>query len=251
MNLSINKPSGIVYYLILASILMVLSLYASADPAQAAEDNTAPHVPVVVVSATGTVNVVPDQALISMAILKTDPNLNQALESNNYTTEKVIAALQNAGISRDDIKTSNFSVYPEYDYSETGQNKIISYQVRNEISVLVRDLNKVGSILNTAISSGANTLNYVNFQKADTSAAENQALIQAVKRAREKAVILSNAAGMNLGRLVSVTEGYGQPVVYANMVYAEDVKGLGGAAVPINPGELQISASVTIIYEMN
>ncbi len=250
MNLSINKSKNTVYYLIITCILMVLLVFAAVTPAQA-EDITAPNVPVVVVSATGTVNAIPDQALISMAVLKTDPNLNKALESNNYTTEKVLAALINAGISKDDIKTSNFSVYPEYDYSETGQNKIRSYQVRNEISVLVRDLNKVGSILDTAISSGANTLNYVNFQKADTSEAENQALVQAVKRAREKAVILSKAAGMNLGRLVSITEGYGQPVVYANRVYAEDIKGLGGAAVPINPGELQINASVTIIYEMN
>ncbi|KUG04384.1 hypothetical protein ASZ90_018150 [hydrocarbon metagenome] len=250
MNLSINKSKNKVHYLILISVLMISLLFMTTSPVLA-EDNPAPNVPVVVVSAIGTVNVVPDQALISMAILKTDPNLNRALESNNSTTENVIAAMKNAGISEVDIKTSNFSVYPEYDYSETGQNKIKSYQVRNEISVLVRDLNKVGSILDTAISSGANTLNYVNFKKADTSAAENQALVQAVKRAREKAGILSTAAGLTVGRLVSITEGYGQPVFYSNTVYAEDIKGMGGASVPINPGELQINASVTIVYEMN
>ncbi len=252
MNLSINqsRSRSIVYTLILSIILLMVVFMITAPGLAQAEGNPAPNVPVVVVSAYSTVNVIPDQAQVSMAVLETDQNLSRALESNNCTTEQVIAALKNAGISGEDIETSNFSVYPEYDYSENGQNKIISYQVRNEISVLVRDLDQLGKILDTAVSSGANNLNYVNFQKADTTAAENQALVQAVKRAREKALILSNASGMNLGRLISITEGYSQPIIYGNMVYADKAEGMG-STVPINPGELQISASVTITYEMN
>ncbi len=249
MNLSINKPGTAVYTLILSTILLVF-LLGLPSLAQA-EVNGSPNVPVVVVSAYGTVDVTPDQAQISMAVVESNPNLSKAMELNNRHTEQALSALKNAGISGDDINTFNFSVYPQYNYSETGQNNIIGYQVTNEISVLVRDLNKLGKILDTALNSGANNLNYINFEKSDTSIAENQALIQAVKRAREKALVLSNASGMNLGRLLSITEGYSQPVSYGNMVYAGK-EGVGGAgAVPINPGELQIKANVTIIYEMN
>lgn len=250
MKLSINKSRTAVYTLILSTILLVFFLFGLPSLAQA-EGNGTPNIPVVVVSAYSTVDVTPDQAQISMAVVKTNPNLSKAMELNNRHTEQALAALKNAGISADDIKTSNFSVYPQYDYSETGQNNIIGYQVTNEISVLVRDLNKLGKILDTALNSGANNLNYINFQKSDTSAAENQALIQAVKRAREKALVLSNASGMNLGRLLSITEGCSQPVTYGNMVYAGKEAMGGAGAVPINPGELQIKASVTIIYEMN
>ena len=233
-----------------ATTFLLLIFLLSIPGLALAQDNTLPDKPVVVVSASGLINVTPDQARISMAVLKTDPSLTKALQANNLTTEQVMSALKKAGISGENIKTSNFSVYPEYDYSEKGRGKITSYQVRNEISVLVNNLDRVGEILNTAINSGANTLNYINFTKADTLDAENQALTQAVNRARDKALVLSNAAGRNLGRLINISEGYSQPIPYSNVVYAESAKGMGDAAVPINPGELQISANVTLIYEL-
>ncbi len=249
MNLTIIKIKKRKYALAFTLMIVFLFTVPGITIAQEADIST---LPVVVVSASRTVTVSPDQAEISMAVMKTDPNLDLALKSNNQSTEQVIQALERAGIKPEDIKTSNFSVYPEYDYSESGRSRITAYQVRNEISVLVRDLNLLGDILDTAIRSGANNLNYISFQKADTSAAEDQALVQAVKRAREKALILSKAAGMNLGRLLSISEGYSQPVLYSNKVYADtSAGGMGASSVPINPGELQISATVTCIFEMN
>lgn len=210
--------------------------------------NTAHNVPIIMVSSTGSVSVVPDQAQVSMAVIKKDPNLAQALAFNNLTAEKLINALKQAGIESKDIKTANFNVYPQYNYSKN-EAAITGYEIRNELTVTVKDLDKLVSILDLAVNTGANNLNYITFQKADISAEKNAALTQAINRAREKAAMLARAVDKNLGNVVSIDEDYTQPShsISADMLTA----GAGGsAAIPVIPGDISITAHVTIVYEM-
>lgn len=237
--------------IIIMVFIFIAGLFGN-NIAQAEEQqlNSINNKPVVVVSSTGTVSVVPDQAQVSMAVVKRDPNLGRALASNNSTAEKLINTLKQAGIEPADIKTTNFNVYPQYDYSQS-EARVIGYEVRNELTVIVKDLDKLGSILDLAITTGANNLNYITFQKADTSAAENEALTQAVNRAREKAAVLANAVGNRLGKVESINEGFTEPIRYNSSISADMIAGLGKeAAVPVLPGDINITANVTVIYEM-
>lgn len=251
MNLESNKYCPLCKYLLLALILLApLLLYSTpataAEAAVAAKDS-----PVLMVNSTASVTVSPDQARISLAIVTSDKSLTNAQNSNTRTTKSVIDSLQKTGIDKNNLQTLSFNVYPQYDYSEKGLNSIISYQVRNEISVVVKDLDQLGAVLDIAIKAGANNVNSISFEKADPSEAENQALVKAIQRAREKALVMAQASGAQLGRMISISEGYSTPAVYRSNLYIEKAAdSFSGAAIPITPADLTIESSVTLVYEI-
>lgn len=208
--------------------------------------------PVIQVTATGSTTVAPDQARVSLGVTTTHDNLAQAQNTNSLITNIVIDALQDFGIKSQDIQTSGYNIYPQYDYSEKGDIRVLKgYQVRNEITIIVKDISKVGSLLDVAVKAGANNVDGITFEKADLSAAENEALAKALVRGQEKARVLADAAQMNLGRLININEGYNNSI-YMNSpnIYMDQAKGLGSAAVPINPGELRVTSTVTLVYEL-
>lgn len=223
---------------------------ALAVPVMAADAPGQYNGPVVVVTATGTATAVPDQARISLGVVTTYKDLAQAQDENNQKTERVIAAVQSMGIDKNRIQTSNFNIYPQYDY-KNGSSTLTGYQVRNEITVVVKDISKVGVILDGAVQAGANSVNFVSFEKSNLDGAENEALVKAISRGRDKAQIIAAAAQMSLGGLVSISEDH-NTAFYPNVanIALDSAKGLGEGSVPINPGELKVTASVTMVYQL-
>lgn len=207
--------------------------------------------PVVVVTASGTTTVAPDQARLSLAVVTTEKDLSRAQSENNRTTQKVMDAVRALGIDNSNIQTSGFNIYPQYDYNTKSSGILIGYQVRNEITVVIKDISKVGLILDAAVQAGANNVNHVSFEKANLDAAENEALLKAIARGREKAQVIAAAAQMSLGGLVSITEGWNASI-YPNVanIAMDSIKDMGAGQVPINPGELRVTASVTMVYEL-
>ncbi|HCF49236.1 MAG TPA: hypothetical protein DER60_03070 [Syntrophomonas sp.] len=230
--------------------LLVLSI---AGPALAADVPVQYSGPVVVVTATGTTTVAPDQARISLGVVTSNKDLALAQSENNQNTQKVIAAVQTMGIDKSHIQTSSFNIYPQYDYNTRSTGVLIGYQVRNEITIVVKDISKAGSILDGAVQAGANNVNYVSFEKANLDAAENEALLKAIARGHDKAQLIASAAQMSLGDLLNISEGY-NATIYPNVanIAMDSAKGMGGAvnSVPISPGELKVNATVTMVYQL-
>jgi uncharacterized protein YggE len=229
-------------YLSLLIVAMVLSACGTTPAAPRTLD----------VSGTGTVYLTPDIAYIYIGVHTDDPDLANAVNTNNTQAQALVDALKNAGIDGKDIQTSNFSVYtntsPVYDQT-TGQTTYtgVYYSVDNTVYLTVRDLSKMGAILKTAVSSGANSINSINFDVADKSAAMAQARHKAMTNAGDLAAELAKTAGVTLGEIQNVSYSDNSPMPYAY--------GMGGggssapnASVPIQPGQTQISVTVSVTY---
>ena len=231
--------------------LAIVCLLALSGSAVAAELPVKYEAPVVVVAASGTSAVAPDQARVSLGVVTTHKDLARAQSENNQNTQKVIDAIISMGIDKNLIQTSNYSIYPQYDYSTRSTGILVGYQVRNEITIIIKDIDRVGTILDGAVQAGANTVNYVSFEKSNLGAAENEALLKAIARGHEKAQVIAGAARMSLGKLLSISEGY-DTSIYRNLanISLDSPKGMGESLVPISPGEIKVTATVTMVYQL-
>ena len=204
------------------------------------------------VSGNGTVYLTPDIAYITIGVHTEDPNLATGVSNNNTQAQGLVDALKNAGIAEKDIQTSNFSVYYNSSQSTdktTGQPIAGGYYaVDNTVNVTVRDLSHLGSVLNTAVGAGANNINSITFDVADKTAAMEQARQKAMANANSLASELAKTAGVNLGEIQAISYSDNSPQPYYGM-------GGGGAAapnasVPIQPGQTQISVTVSVTYAL-
>jgi uncharacterized protein YggE len=216
---------------------------AAQDATPVAGSSTA----VVTVLGEGSVTVKPDIATVMIGVQVTKPTLPEAQSEATKEMNRVIKAITNAGISKDDIQTSYYSVNILQNYDNTGTpTEVTGYQVSNQVNVTVRDLDKVGTLLDDVVAAGANSIYGINFGIADPSEAESQARAMAVADAKKRAEELAQAAGLNLGRVLSISEGVAQPIPYAN---AQLAGGKGGGA-PVQSGSLQVTVDVQVTYEL-
>ena len=206
------------------------------------------------VSGIGTVSLTPDIAYIYIGVHTEDPVIATAVNNNNKQTQTLVDALKSAGIAAKDIQTSNFSVYNNSNgqaLDKTTGQPIAGgyYSVDNTVYVTARDLSKLGSLLNTAVSAGANNINSITFDVADKSTAMAQARQKAMANANSLATELAQNAGVKLGEIQNVSYSDNSPMPYYGMV------GGGGAAapnasVPIQPGQTQISVTISVTYAL-
>jgi len=234
---------------IIVAAVALLALVISACGPTTINQEAPANIRTLSVTGSGQAILTPDIAYIYVGVHTEKPSAAEAVTENNGQTQKVIQALRDFGIDAKDIRTTNFSIWPmdKYDPSSglpTGEK---TYAVDNTVYVTVRDLDKLGDLLDTVIAAGANTVNSVQFDVADKSEALKQARADAVKDAKAQAESLASAAGMTLGEVQSISF-YDVPA-YPVM----DGRGGGGnavaeAAVPIQPGQLTFTVSVNISY---
>jgi hypothetical protein len=234
-------------HILIAAILVLATVLSACGPTTINAE-AQPPVRTINVSGTGKVELAPDIAYINLGVHTEDPRASVAVAANNALTQEVIDAVKAAGIAEKDIRTSNFSIWPSQNYSPDGQPLETKYVVDNTVFVTVRDLEKLGDLLDGAIAAGVNTVNSIQFDVADKTAALKQARADAVKDAQTQARELAEAAGLQLGDVYSL--GFSENA-YPIFDYG---KGGGGgaaaeaAAVPIQPGQLTISATVSMSY---
>jgi uncharacterized protein YggE len=230
--------------LITAGIILALLLSACGT------STVTPPVRSLTVNGSGTVSLTPDIAYIYVGVNTEDPDISQAVSQNNAQAQTLVDALKSMGIAAEDIQTSNFSVYSNSKTDPmTGQASSYIYMVNNTVYVTVRDLSKLGAVLNTAVSAGANNINSVTFDVADKTAAQAQARQKAMDNAASLAGELAQTAKLTLGDIQTISYSEYTPSPYY---------GIGGggasapnASVPIQPGQLQISVSVSVTYGIN
>ena len=224
---------------ILKSLTLSTALVAAlASAAIADTDRT------ITVTGEGIVQALPDQATISLGVTTTDETAVAALAANSAAVAEVIAELKAAGVGEGDLQTSNLSLNPNWsNYDSSSSGAISGYTASNLLSVRVRDLEALGSILDAAVSDGANTMNGIAFGLADPAPVMNAARAKAVADATARATVLITAAGGTLGPIVSITEGG----VFAGPgpMFRE-----AASAVPIESGEVGMTASVTVTFEI-
>ena len=189
----------------------------------------------------------PDQARLSAGVVTQAETAASALNANSTAMNRVFAALRMAGIPENRMQTSNFSVQPQYaPYRQENPEpqRIIGYQVSNNVTVTVDDLTKVGPTLDALVRSGANQLGGIQFMVADPKPLAERARTLAVGDGAAKARTLATAAGVTLGPLMSIQETMvGRPIPVFAMARA-----VAAEATPIAEGEERVGVTVTMVY---
>ncbi len=236
---------------LLISVLLVfgviLSACAPTAPAQSSQPTQVPAPRTLSVNGSAIANLTPDIAHISIGVHTENPDSKEAVSANNSESQKVMDAIKSMGVDPKDILTTNFSISPQDVVGPDGKKTGTIFVVDNTVYVTLRDLTKIGDLLNAAVAAGANSIYGIQFDVADKTAVLSSARKAAVDNAHTQADELAQAAGVTLGQVQSISFYNSNPVPMADM---KSAVGLGGGSVPIAPGQLSITVDVSIVYEI-
>lgn len=246
--------------LLLAAALASGAACAAAPASAAAQ--TAPVVSpggtLLSLSAEGKVTRAPDIATFSAGVVSQGSTASAAMTANAADMTRVIAALKKAGVADKDIQTSNLSLSPVYQPQrnlpdgrvEPAQPRIVGYQANNTVSVRQRRLAEMGKVIDALVTAGANQVNGPGFELDDPEPAQDEARTAAMKKARARAELYARAAGLRVGRILSISESGGwsppQPVMYR--MAAMDAA--PAPSTPVQAGELQMTVNVSVQFEL-
>jgi uncharacterized protein len=220
-------------------------LLAAALPASAAENNVSK----LIVQGEGTVRAAPDVATVVLGVETQNASASGAAAENAKLMNETIAALRSAGIAEKDIQTSGYSLTtaPEEQPKTAGEKpKAPLFIATNQVTVGLNDTGKVGLVLDAAVAAGSNSIQSVGFDIRNPQPEKDKALTLAIEDARRKAEVAAKAASVKLGRVMEISEGYGYvSAAPKRAAYAADI------ATPIQPGEMEVTASVTVTYEVS
>jgi uncharacterized protein len=199
----------------------------------------------------GEVKAKPDIGIVTVGVMKRAGTAAAALQQNNEAMSEIITLLQQAGIDPKDIQTTNFSVNPAYQYDNSNQQppKIIGYDVSNQVTIVIRKLDSMGSILDSAVGKGSNQIQGIAFSIDDPQPLEDEARRRALLDAQRKARLYAEGAGITLGPIVSILEQmYSPPIPYA--MKAQRMEAAADGSVPVAQGEQVVSVQISISWEI-
>ena len=236
----------------LLSIVLVLALLLPCAGFAEASGEPSPVVAVaegatITVTGSASVSLKADYARIAVGVSTNAKTVEQAANKNNAAIFAVIDALKEAGVLEEDIATSNYTVYAEYDYSSMGGQKLSGYNVTNQLTVIIRDMEHIGATLDKATAAGANNIYNIEFLSTKADDAQDEATVYAVQDAMRKASLLADAAGLKLGGIVSITEA---APTYGLITRTYNSKLDAAAGNSILPYYTSVAASVTIVVEL-
>jgi uncharacterized protein YggE len=229
----------------LAFITSISVVTLGIGPAQAAEPDR--HV---TVTGVGTINVVPDAVRFYPSVTALANKSSEALATASKTASAVRTALKNAGIATKDIKSSNLSVYPEYNYTQDKGSVIIGYRATQSFTVVIRKADTAGKVVEDVVNAGNEnvTINGIVPFITKGSAAMEDARAAAVADARSRATSYAKLLGTSLGKVVYLQENSAPPYSFPRlgMAKAED-----GSTPQIDLGEEEVSVSITVRWALN
>jgi len=241
-----KKLSILAGFLLTASFILSACAATPIASAQTAEPDTQ-NLRTLTVTGSGQALLTPDIAYVTIGVHTENKNAAEAVSANNTQAQAVTDALKGAGIAAKDIRTTNFSIYPQQQYDDKGQIQGITYIVDNSVYVTVRDLTKVGGLLDTAVKAGANSISGVQFDVADKTKALSDARKAAIANATEIGNELASAANVTLGPVQSInTYGTTPTPFYDTRAAAVE----SAAAVPVSPGQLNITVDVQVVFQI-
>ena len=231
-----------------AAIGMAAGSAAVAQTPAAGPATVVPAPTVLTVVAEGRTTRAPDVAEVSGGVVTSAATATAAMAENAVRMNAVVAAVKKAGIADRDIQTTGLSLQPQYRYVENQPPVLIGYQANNTVSLRIRKIEQTGTLLDTLVGVGANQISGPNFRVEDSASALDEARVAAVKTARARAELYAGAAGMRVRRIVSILESGGfepgpRPMVMMARMDKE-------ASTPVAPGEVALSVSVTMAFEL-
>ncbi|MCO5092804.1 SIMPL domain-containing protein [Bosea sp. (in: a-proteobacteria)] len=230
-----------------AAFFAATTLFAM--PAAAQEPAAGRPPPRISVAGEGEVAVAPDMAILNLTVLREAETARAALTANSEAMRQVLAALKEAGIAARDLQTSRLSIQPHY--SEPGKDRnvhprITGYSVGNTLTVRVRNLADAGTILDKAVGLGVNAGGGIAFVKDDLGPTLTEARKRAVADALARAGTLAEAAGVKLGRVLSIEDHSTTP----QPVQFSPIRRMAAEAVPLEGGENSYRTQVTVVFEI-
>ena len=225
--------------------LLFASLITGPAPAWAEEKTMSRTI---TVSATGRISAEPDIVRLQAGLTTEASTARKALTENNRVMRELLEELDREGIAEEDVQTSNFNVSPKYSRPERGGTaRINGYQVSNQVSVTVRDIDRAGDILDTLVRLGANQMHGLSFEVSDADRLKDRAREKAMKNARRRAELLADAANAKIGDVIAIAEDapiHGpRPVAMRRAAMAE-------SSVPVAAGSQELVARVTVTWQL-
>ena len=187
----------------------------------------------------------PDMALLSLGISTERASVNEAREEAAAAMQQIIDSLKANGVDEKDIQTQQFSIQPQFDFIE-GKQRLRGYRVTNIVSIKVRNLDRVGKVIDDVAAAGGDItqVQSIQFTIDDPKELQSQARVKAMKDARTKAQTLAEEGGVKLGKPVSISESIGS----SSPIFFKSDREL--SATPIEPGELEVTVTVSVIYNI-
>ncbi len=227
----------------------VPTLYSEAVPTLISESTDVQKI--ISLTGAGIASATADQATLNLGVEITKDTAGEAISENANLMAAVIEALKNQGISDEDIKTTNYNVYAQYDWTEDGR-ELVGYTVSNMVQVTVKNIDNVGNVIDVAGEAGSNTINGISFGLSEDKMAElkTAAYILALGDAQDKADLIADTLGLSITGVQSVTENSYTPV-RSYLEYAEvgmDMAISSKAPTPIVSGDLSVSVNVHIVF---
>ena len=235
----------------LAPLLLALS-FALGTPMTAHAQNTTTAVAndatLLNISAQAEAKRVPDVALLSAGVVTQAADGNTAMRENATQMDKVMAAIKASGIAERDIQTSGINLNPQYRYADNEAPKIIGYQASNTVSLKVRDIAKLGRVLDSLAAQGANQINGPSFEIDQPEPVYDEARLAALKKAQARAETYAKALGLRVRRIVSISESNGGG--FRPMPMMAMARGKAEMDTAVAPGETTLSVSLDVVFEM-
>lgn len=211
-------------------------------------DQTAPSEGSIVVTGTGRVAVTPDVADLRLGVVVTRPTVDAARSAAATTMAAILAAIDGIGVARHDVRTALVSVQPQYDYRDGKAPALTGYEINDLVEVTVRDLERVGDVIDGTLGAGATRLDDLSFRLADPTAAERDARLRAMAAARARADILAEAADLRITGVTGIVEGGAAPPIPMPRMKAERMAMAADVATPIEAGTMEVAVTVTVTY---
>ena len=237
----------------LAPLAFAATVLAAPALAQTGALPVEPKAGTITTSATATVAAEPDIAMLDLAVRRAAKTAREALDANNRAMSAVLAAMKERGVADRDLQTSGFSISPQYEYDTSKDRRhpprIVGYEVTNALTVRVRDLARLGGILDLSVTLGVNEGGSIRFGLDDPAPVLEEARRKAARMARDKARTLSDTLGVGLGRIQQIAESGARPPSprpLGAMVAARAM----AEAVPVAAGETGYSVTVTVRWEL-
>lgn len=204
------------------------------------------------VSGTGKTYVKPDIALINFGVTAEAQKSQDAVDQGNTKMNAVVKAVKNLGIADNDIQTTNYNLSPIYDWTQNGGRKFKGYSLSQQITVKIRNFDKINSILDAVTVAGANDVGQLQFTVDDMEKVKTEAREKAIAEAKAKAQNMAKEAGLQLGKLTNISESYGGG--YPVPMYADNALGAKAAISSIAPdiqaGQQEINVTVNLTYKI-
>ena len=240
-------------------IAVVIGSGALTSHAQVPAPQLQPPVPSLVVTGEGEVSVRPDRAVVRLGATAQANDAKTAQEQVNAIVNKALEAITGLGIRQENISTAGLSLYPVFsnpsfqpprEGEQQQEPRIVGYRASNTLQIRTDDIKQVGAVIDAGVGAGANQLESLTFELKDNANAYSEAIQQAARRARDKASTLANAMGVRLLEVLEVTEG-GATVIPPIPYMGRAMLAEAGTTTPVEPGQIQVKASVTIRYKIN